>query len=204
MAFRPRLTAAALATVLCSAVALPALAQPAPPAAPATAPASAQPAPRTGMDQLHATQRAESRQLRAKHHAERLKAQLQITPAQEPAWNAFNAAMQPPAGQPPRFDRGAFANLSTPERLDRMRALRTQRAAEQDKRADAIKTFYAALTPEQKKVFDKLPQHRPGMGRPGMGHPGMHDQGMHRPGGHGPGQPPHGGPRDGKGPGAPA
>ena len=35
-----------------------------------------------------------------------------------------------------------------------MRAMRSARAAEMDKRADATKTFYAALSPEQKKVFD--------------------------------------------------
>ena len=48
--------------------------------------------------------------------------------------------------------------LPTPERLDRMRALHTQRMTEMnlqmDQRADATKTFYAVLTPVQQKVFD--------------------------------------------------
>jgi hypothetical protein len=49
-----------------------------------------------------------------------------------------------------------FAHLSTPERLDRMRALRTQRNAEMDRRADATKAFYAQLTPPQQKAFDEV------------------------------------------------
>lgn len=51
-------------------------------------------------------------------------------------------------------DRAEMDKLTTPERIDKMRALRTQRDAEMDKRADATKAFYATLTPEQKKVFD--------------------------------------------------
>ena len=94
----------------------------------------------------------------AKHHAA-LKAKLKITPAQEPAWTAFTEAMKPPAFlQDKRQDRAALEQLSTPERIDKMHALRTQRAtdtmAAMDKRDDATKTFYATLSPEQKKVFD--------------------------------------------------
>ncbi len=36
-----------------------------------------------------------------------------------------------------------------------MKALRAERNARMDQRADATKTFYAALTPEQKKTFDE-------------------------------------------------
>ncbi|BDT70009.1 hypothetical protein os1_42010 [Comamonadaceae bacterium OS-1] len=82
-----------------------------------------------------------------------LKAQLKITPAQEAAWTTFTASMQPPA-HGPRPDKAAFEKLTTPERIDKMRAMRAERDAEMDKRADATKAFYAALTPEQQKVFD--------------------------------------------------
>ena len=44
--------------------------------------------------------------------------------------------------------------LTTPERIDQMQALHAQREAEMKKRGDATKTFYAGLTPEQKKTFD--------------------------------------------------
>ncbi len=82
-----------------------------------------------------------------------LKQKLQLTPAQEGAWNAYLAAMKPPADFS-RPEPGEFERLTTPERIDRMRALHTARAAAMDRRADATKTFYAALSPDQKKVFD--------------------------------------------------
>ena len=94
----------------------------------------------------------------AKHQAE-LKAALKITAAQEAAWTKFTAAMMPPAdSMTKRPTREEMAKLTTPERIDKMKALRaehhTAMNAAMDKRADAIKTFYATLTPEQKKVFD--------------------------------------------------
>lgn len=81
-----------------------------------------------------------------------LKQKLQVTPAQEGAWTAWTGALKPANLQRP--DRAEFERLTTPERIDRMRALRTQRNAEMDKRFDATKTFYGTLTAEQKKVFD--------------------------------------------------
>ena len=111
----------------------------------------------------------------AQHQAE-LKAKLKLTPAQEGAWTAFTASMQPPV-HGARPDRAAmkaeFDKLTTPERIDRMRALRAQRMAEMnaamDKRGDATKTFYAALNADQQKVFDSQR-----MGRGGKGHGGHH------------------------------
>jgi len=82
-----------------------------------------------------------------------LKQKLQITPAQEGAWSAYTSALQPTQMQQ-RPNRDEIAQLTTPERIDRMRQLRAQRMAEMDRRADATKAFYAALTPEQQKVFD--------------------------------------------------
>jgi hypothetical protein len=55
-----------------------------------------------------------------------------------------------------RHERGEFARLTTPERLDRMREMRAVRNAEMDRRADATKTFYAQLTPPQQKAFDEI------------------------------------------------
>lgn len=82
-----------------------------------------------------------------------LKQKLQVTSAQEPAWTSFANAMQPPA-QRQRPDREALAGMSTPDRIDHMRALRDQRNAEMDRRAEATKSFYAQLGAEQKKTFD--------------------------------------------------
>lgn len=94
----------------------------------------------------------------AKRHAD-LKAKLTLTAEQEGAWTTFTSAMKPPAQLDPKpMDRTEMAKLSTPERIDRMRALRTEHMtamhAAMDKREDATKAFYAALNADQKKVFD--------------------------------------------------
>lgn len=104
-----------------------------------------------------------------------LKQKLQVNGNQEAAWASFSAAMQPPAQPPQRPDPAAMASLSTPERIDRMRAMRAQRDAEMDKRADATKAFYAVLTPEQQKTFDAETARMFGQGRGGMrGHHHQH------------------------------
>ena len=110
-------------------------------------------------------------QARIAERQARFKQLLQITPAQDAAWNAFVASMQPPANWK-RPDRAEFERLTTPERIDRMRALRTERMARMDKRGEATKALYAVLSPEQKRVFDERTARR-GMGGHG-GHHGHH------------------------------
>ncbi|MGJ7509351.1 Spy/CpxP family protein refolding chaperone [Variovorax sp. GT1P44] len=91
-----------------------------------------------------------------KQRAERLSAlkeKLKLTPAQEGAWSSFASAQQPPA-RPAGQARAEFAKLTTPQRLDRMQARQAERSAMFAKRADATRSFYAALTPEQQKTFD--------------------------------------------------
>jgi periplasmic protein CpxP/Spy len=106
----------------------------------------------------HAMDPAKMQEHMAKRQAA-LKQKLQLTPGQEGAWNAWTAAMKP--GDFKRPERGEFEKLTTPERIDRMRALRQQHIAQMDKRAEATKTFYAALTPEQQKTFDAATVHSP-------------------------------------------
>lgn len=106
------------------------------------------------------------------HRAQRLaalKQKLQLNPAQEGAWQSFNAATQPPARPPQRFDRAEFAKLTTPQRLERMQARQAERAERFASRAAATRSFYAALTPEQQKVFDA--ESMRGGPRAGHGHP---------------------------------
>ena len=101
-----------------------------------------------------------------------LKAQLKITAAQEGAWTTFSTSMQPPA-KGARPNEADFDKLTTPERIDTMRAMRVERDAAMDKRADATKVFYAALSPEQQKVFDAhaMPRMHGGRGdHGGSGH----------------------------------
>jgi periplasmic protein CpxP/Spy len=120
--------------------------------------------PAAPMDGSHAKEHgrrmdpAKMEAMHAKRSAE-LKAKLKITPQQEGAWNDFVAAMKPPARDGAnRPDRAAMEKLSTPERLDKMKAMRTQHMSDMnaamEKRDAATKTFYAALTPDQQKVFD--------------------------------------------------
>ena len=103
---------------------------------------------------------AKMQAMMAKRQAD-LKAALKITPAQEGAWTTYTAAMQPTAGmraRPTPEQRAEMDKLTTPQRIDKMRDLRAQRMTEMNaamtKRGDATKALYAALTPEQQKVFD--------------------------------------------------
>lgn len=146
-----------------------------PPAAPATPPASGMPMMRHGHD--HGPRDSASWQQRHERRLADLKQALQLTPAQEPAWNQFTAAMKPPATPPQRPDHEAMAKLPTPERIDRMRALRQQHQAEMDRRADATKAFYAQLSPEQKKRFDEQSAKMMSQGK--RGHHDHDHHGMH-------------------------
>jgi hypothetical protein len=104
-----------------------------------------------------------------------LKQKLQISRGQESAWEAWTASVKPTPHQRP--DRVAFERMTTPERIDRMKAMRVQRGAEMDKRLDATKAFYAQLSPEQQKVFDQEGlRFARGMDRKG-GHFGRHHHG---------------------------
>lgn len=107
--------------------------------------------------------------------AEHLRAVLQLQPAQEPALNAFLAAMKPPEGrrEAMRDRRREMAEMTTPQRLDAMRAAMTERQAAFDARAAATKRFYAQLTPAQQKAFDALRPHQ-GRGLRGGGMRGGH------------------------------
>jgi hypothetical protein len=136
-------------------------------------------------DRMHRGDTSSMRERMFGNHQERiakrqteLKAKLKITPAQEGAWTTFAAAMQPPANMAGgmmgmRHDPKVKADmdkLTTPERIDKMRALRAERmttmTAEMDKRGAATKAFYAVLSSEQKAVFDAVAMHG---GRHGMG-----------------------------------
>ena len=204
-AARPRLAAfAALATAAATALtalgSLPVQAQQPAPSAPASlaAPAEAQPQtprplhPRAASSQEQVQKQQQQQQTREQRRerwqqrrAERMaafKAQLQLTPAQETAWTDFTTALQP-GQRHARLGRDGMEQLTTPERIDRMRALRAQHAAEADRRGEATKAFYAALTPAQQKTFDARAvrgQHRMGMKQGGEGRHAHGPQGGQR------------------------
>lgn len=139
-----------------------------------TAPDSKSDSPRAErMHKMH----AKIGEQHAKHLSE-LKSKLKLEAGQETAWATFAQSMQAPMRTMARPDRMAMDKLTTPERIDQMQAHKAERDGEMQKRADATKTFYAALHVEQKKVFDTetaKAMHKMG---PKMGH-GTDQHGHH-------------------------
>jgi hypothetical protein len=80
---------------------------------------------------------------------------LRLRPDQESAFQAFQSALGPPRFEHlPRMEDGPPA--TTPERLDRMDRMMAEMEAHRAKADAATRAFYAALSPEQKEVFDAL------------------------------------------------
>lgn len=147
-----------------------AFAQPAPPP----------PVPMAGMRDAdgHRHQRPDPAE-RAQRHAEHLRAALQLTPAQEPALNAYVASMKGPHGEHGwrKGGRQEMAALTTPERLDRAKVRMDEHKARFERRAAATKRFYAQLSPSQQKAFDALQSsHMDHRGHGQMGHGMEHGQ----------------------------
>jgi len=117
------------------------------------------------------------REHKAERHAQHLtelKAKLNLQGAQEPAWNSFTQSMQHPARMA-HPERASLEKMTTPERLDMMQALKAQRDAHIQQRADATKTFYATLSADQKQVFDQeTARMMKGLGSHAMKHHGGH------------------------------
>lgn len=110
----------------------------------------------------------------AKHWAD-LKGKLKLEAGQESAWTTFAQSMQPSGQRMAHPDRATLQKLTTPERIDQMQAHKAVRDADMQKRAEATKTFYAALNAEQKKVFDTETARM----MQGMGHKMSRDGGHH-------------------------
>lgn len=166
--FRRTLASAAAATALLASFALPSYAQTAAPAAPAAAATTTAPKSDRAMHK-HGDRMEHMQQRIAK-----LKADLKLTPAQETAWNTYAATFKP-GERPQRMEREDFAKLTTPQRIDKMREMRAQRAADADRRGEATKAFYAQLDASQQKTFDAATLHKGHPGHHGMDHGPRHD-----------------------------
>lgn len=136
--------------------------------------------PAASAPRMNPDQQAERRGARMaemiQRHADmqaQLKKDLKITAEQETAWKQFTDATAPkPPAEPPMMARQDWAQLTTPERLEKMQAMRADRQKVMDQHVAAVKAFYAVLSPEQQKVFDS---HGPGLGPDGqMGPRGQH------------------------------
>jgi protein CpxP len=107
-----------------------------------------------------------------------LHAKLKLTAAQEPAWQTFIDQTKPPQRKmgDKRPDRAAWAKMTTPERMEKFLAGMQTREQFMTARLDAVKTFYAVLTPAQKKTFDQAHSHGPFGGHHHRRHHAMHDK----------------------------
>lgn len=87
--------------------------------------------------------------------ADALRSRLKLTPAQEPALQAWltSTAPKPRGERPTRPDR---RSLTTPQRLDQQLAMMNERNAAMKTRIESTKRFYGALTAPQKTEFDQM------------------------------------------------
>lgn len=84
---------------------------------------------------------------------DKIHAALQLTAAQEPAWAAYQAAIKP-APKAMAGEHAGLAALSAPARMEKMIAMAKQHTTAMEAHLAALNTFYAVLTPAQKKIFD--------------------------------------------------
>lgn len=92
-----------------------------------------------------------------------LKDRLHITQAEESAWQIFadkvNAQAKATAALREKMRAEMKSpNLTTPDRMAKMAEYLKIRSQHMAAMADVTRTFYNALTPEQKTVFDKMHQ----------------------------------------------
>jgi len=112
----------------------------------------------------------------AQKQLDELKAQLNLTDDQQAAWQTFFAQVNDQAKnmasmRDKMMDKTQTIPKTAPEQMAMMAEMMKDRARAMDKMVDAVKTFYAALTPVQQTAFDKM--HMSQMGRMnGMGHRG--------------------------------
>jgi hypothetical protein len=107
--------------------------------------------------QMSEQRMAQKQSRRAEHRAKRLqelKVFLQLQGNQEADWSTFSAALQSPMARPAPVNPAEMEKLTTPERIDKMMAMKATRDAQINLRMTATKTFYASLNPQQQKVFD--------------------------------------------------
>ena len=88
-------------------------------------------------------------------HLESLKNSLKLMPDQESQWADFAASMRPQHPEVLHIAMADMEKLTTPERIDKMNALKAQRDVEIKKRHDATQSFYDTLSEEQKRTFDQ-------------------------------------------------
>lgn len=91
-----------------------------------------------------------------------VKAELKITPAQQAAFDRYaqvireNAAATQKTFQDMRGQRGQNQNMSAIDRVEQRAKMAQQRDQQEQQYLTALRPLYASLSPDQKKVADKL------------------------------------------------
>lgn len=116
------------------------------------------------------------RQAHEQQRMQDLRIILRLRPDQDAALAAFLQSAKP-GPRPARGTEHPAEAMTTPERADAMVRHGAERAARAQRRVEALKTFYAALSPDQRTVFDALMRLRGGhdgmeRGHVGHGHMG--------------------------------
>ena len=95
---------------------------------------------------------------------DRLKSELKITQAQEPAWTAYASEVSKQAAERQALRQGMQANrpATLPERLDQRSQAMKKGQELFERRAAAAKSLYAALSPEQRTLADQRLARGPG------------------------------------------
>jgi hypothetical protein len=85
-----------------------------------------------------------------------LRQDLHLTPAQDAAWSAYTAALQPSAEMVDRHRAAQelMPTLTTPRRIALIQANRARDEADLRRQGLAVMAFYSQLTPEQQRTFD--------------------------------------------------
>jgi len=87
----------------------------------------------------------------------RLHAALRIRPDQEQAWQNFQQSSTPSAQEDARRQ-DAYARmgqLRAPQRIDLSIQMMRSDLQDMERRGDALKAFYATLSPDQQAIFDR-------------------------------------------------
>ena len=77
---------------------------------------------------------------------------LKLSASQEAAWTEFSNKMKPVKMDKPEHQ--GWADLSTPDRLDRMLDNMKSHEKSMSEHAATVRAFYETLTQDQKKMFD--------------------------------------------------
>jgi hypothetical protein len=82
---------------------------------------------------------------------------LHLTAAQEDGWRGYRAAITPDPSAEARRRSAAMmmSTLTTPRRIDLINAEMNEDFSAMRRQGEAVKSFYATLTPDQQRTFDR-------------------------------------------------